>query len=202
MGSSHARLFGVVYVTCGDFHEGSEKGTASVHRTLAVPFSDPSWKSPQVTYTTPNKRAWELPTFTQLRATWHTDSLDRVVLPSTGASRYHNCCIDGGTSPENFGYHLVCKEFLFHFVSLKIHLWSVLLVNARNVWELITGLQTWTMWQCVQWVPHALNDTGPSFYMMPVICHFPLGFLCCSPTPHSFFFQHKKSFCKFRKKLC
>jgi len=26
-----------------------------------------------------------------------------VVLPSTGASRYHNCCIDGGTSMENFG---------------------------------------------------------------------------------------------------
>jgi hypothetical protein len=26
-----------------------------------------------------------------------------VVLPSTGASRYHNCCVDGGTSPENFG---------------------------------------------------------------------------------------------------
>jgi hypothetical protein len=26
-----------------------------------------------------------------------------VVLPSTGALRYHNCCVDGGTSPENFG---------------------------------------------------------------------------------------------------
>jgi hypothetical protein len=26
-----------------------------------------------------------------------------AVLPSTGASRYHNCCVDGGTSPENFG---------------------------------------------------------------------------------------------------
>jgi hypothetical protein len=30
-----------------------------------------------------------------------------VVLPSTGGSRYQNCCIDGGTSLENFGYHLV-----------------------------------------------------------------------------------------------
>jgi hypothetical protein len=30
-----------------------------------------------------------------------------VVLPSTGASRYHNYCIDGGTSLENFGYLLV-----------------------------------------------------------------------------------------------
>jgi len=44
---------------------------------------------------------------TQLCATWHNDSLDMVVLPSTGASRYHNCCIDGGTSLENFGHHLV-----------------------------------------------------------------------------------------------
>jgi hypothetical protein len=24
----------------------------------------------------------------------------------TGASRYHNCCIDRGTSPEYLGYHL------------------------------------------------------------------------------------------------
>jgi hypothetical protein len=45
-------------------------------------------------YTTPNKRVWKLPTSTQLLATWHTDSLDMVVLPSTGASCYHNCCID------------------------------------------------------------------------------------------------------------
>jgi hypothetical protein len=28
----------------------------------------------------------------------------------TGASRYHNCCIDDGTSPEYFLYHLVCKK--------------------------------------------------------------------------------------------
>ena len=30
----HTRLFGVVYVACGDFHDGSEKGTASVHQIL------------------------------------------------------------------------------------------------------------------------------------------------------------------------
>jgi hypothetical protein len=36
-----------------------------------------------------------------------------VVLPPTGALRYHNCGIDGGTSPENFGYHpvLLSKAF-------------------------------------------------------------------------------------------
>jgi len=32
--SFHTRLFGVVYVTCGDFHVGTEKGTASVHQIL------------------------------------------------------------------------------------------------------------------------------------------------------------------------
>jgi hypothetical protein len=30
-----------------------------------------------------------------------------VFLPYTGASRYRNCCIDGGTIPEYFGYFLV-----------------------------------------------------------------------------------------------
>jgi len=34
MGSFHTRLFGVVYVTCGYFHDGSEKGTTSVHQIL------------------------------------------------------------------------------------------------------------------------------------------------------------------------
>jgi hypothetical protein len=37
VGSFHTRLFGVVYMTCGNFHDGSEKGTASVHQIL--------WKS-------------------------------------------------------------------------------------------------------------------------------------------------------------
>ena len=34
VGSFYTRLFGVVYVTCGDFHDGSEKGTSSVHHSL------------------------------------------------------------------------------------------------------------------------------------------------------------------------
>ena len=34
MGSFHTRLFGVMYVTCGNFHDGSEKGTAGVHQIL------------------------------------------------------------------------------------------------------------------------------------------------------------------------
>jgi len=32
--SFHTHLFGVVYMTCGDFHNGSEKGTASAHQIL------------------------------------------------------------------------------------------------------------------------------------------------------------------------
>jgi hypothetical protein len=41
-----------------------------------------------------------------------------VVIPSTGASRYHNCCIDGATGPEYFGYTLVnvdCQLFTIFF---------------------------------------------------------------------------------------
>jgi hypothetical protein len=32
VGSFHMRLFGTVYMTCGDFHDGSEIGTASVQQ--------------------------------------------------------------------------------------------------------------------------------------------------------------------------
>jgi hypothetical protein len=60
-----------------------------------------------------NKRVWKLPTSTQQRATWHTDSLDMVVLPYTGASRYHNCCVVVGTSPEYFGYTIMSSSYLY-----------------------------------------------------------------------------------------
>jgi hypothetical protein len=62
------------------------------------------------------KRVWKLTTSTQLRAIWHTDSLDMVVLPSTGASRYHYGCVDGGISPEYLGHTLVCCENLVEYV--------------------------------------------------------------------------------------
>jgi hypothetical protein len=71
------------------------EGTSKIFRTDAVK-----------NHKNQNKRVRKLPTSTQLRATWHTDSLDMVFLPSTDALRYHNCCIDGGTSPEYFGYTL------------------------------------------------------------------------------------------------
>jgi len=34
VGRFYTRLFGLVYVTCGDFYDGSKKGTASVHQIL------------------------------------------------------------------------------------------------------------------------------------------------------------------------
>jgi hypothetical protein len=89
---------------------GTSQDWNKIWCTLAVPFSDPSWKSPQVTYATLNKRMWKLSMSTQLHAMWHTDSLDMVVLPSTGSLRYHNCCIDGDTSPKCFGYYLVQEK--------------------------------------------------------------------------------------------
>jgi hypothetical protein len=61
-------------------------------------------------YTTHNKCVWKLPASTQQRAAWHTDSLDMVVLPSTGASRIHNICMDGDTSPEDVGCTCVCRD--------------------------------------------------------------------------------------------
>jgi len=50
-----------------------------------------------------------------------------VVLPSTGASRYHNCCRDGGASPEYFGSHLV-----FGFVGTD-HLRTKIIINDETL---------------------------------------------------------------------
>jgi hypothetical protein len=43
-----------------------------------------------------------------------------VVLPPTGASHYHNCCIYGGTGPENFGYHLILEKHCFEMIIIKL----------------------------------------------------------------------------------
>jgi hypothetical protein len=46
-----------------------------------------------------------------------------VVLPCTGALHYHNCCIDGGTSPEYFGYTLVHDVQVFSvFIAVFVHM--------------------------------------------------------------------------------
>jgi hypothetical protein len=45
-----------------------------------------------------------------------------VVLPSTDASRYQNCCVDGGTSPENFGST--------HVITCNYVVWSPLVING------------------------------------------------------------------------
>jgi hypothetical protein len=74
------------------------------------------------------KRVWKQPTPTQLRATWHTDTLEMVVLPSTVVSRYHNFCIDSGTSPEYFG--------LSHIISDFVYLWD------KQEYELLLAYQS------------------------------------------------------------
>jgi hypothetical protein len=51
-------------------------------------------------------------TSTQLREILCTDSQGILVLLFIVASHYCNCCIDGSTSPENYGYHLVCNGVL------------------------------------------------------------------------------------------
>jgi hypothetical protein len=65
-----------------------------------------------------------MPTYTQLRANWHTDSLDMLVLPSTGASRYHNCCIDGGNRPEYF-FWIHPSYIIFSYQSIEQMIWNV-----------------------------------------------------------------------------
>jgi hypothetical protein len=81
---------------CVDLNYAHYEGISKIFRTDAVKIIK-----------TINKCVRKLPTPTQLRATWHIVSLDMVVLPSTDASRYHNCCIDGSTSLEYFEYSLV-----------------------------------------------------------------------------------------------
>jgi hypothetical protein len=41
---------------------------------------------------------------TQIREILYTDSQDMLVLSSTVAVRYYNCCTDGNTSPGNYGF--------------------------------------------------------------------------------------------------
>jgi len=45
--SCDTRLFGVMYVTCGDFHDGSEKGTMNVHQMLCQSWEKVLWRPSQ-----------------------------------------------------------------------------------------------------------------------------------------------------------
>jgi hypothetical protein len=64
---------------------------------------------------------------------WHTDSLDMVVLPSTGALHYLNCCIDGGTSPEYFGYTLVFMCVIPYILESNMHPGFGDLLNGKKL---------------------------------------------------------------------
>jgi hypothetical protein len=72
--------------------------TASVTTFDAVPSRD---RIRPHTYTTPNKRMYEISTCTQLHEILYTDYQDVLVLSSTIASRYYNCSTDGSTSARN-----------------------------------------------------------------------------------------------------
>jgi hypothetical protein len=63
-----------------------------------------------------------------------------VVLPSTGASRKHNCWIDDGSSPKYFGYTLVSamKELRSDFVAKRV----ALVLRMQDVLGLILGYET------------------------------------------------------------
>jgi hypothetical protein len=125
------------------------------------------------------KRMLKLLTSTQLRATWHTDSLELVVLPSTGASRFHNRCLDGGTSLEYFGCPLVqfeaCMDLLEscctrspvrHWLSYRSHLlfkMSDIIANKEFWREFIqlyrSLLELWKVKRDVH-KNHDLKDAG------------------------------------------
>jgi hypothetical protein len=64
------------------------------------------------------KPMWKLPKSTQLRAIWYTNLPYMVVLQFTAASRYHNCYIDGGSSPEYFENTLL--HIIYNYVLLYI----------------------------------------------------------------------------------
>jgi hypothetical protein len=67
-------------------------------------------KPHQARCTTPNKRTYKISTSTQLRKILYTDSKDMLILSSTVASRYYNCCTDGSFSPGNYGYPIVLQK--------------------------------------------------------------------------------------------
>jgi hypothetical protein len=58
----------------------------------------------------PKFRATSSLVFTQLSLNVAVEPGIHISPFRTGASRYHNCCIDGGTSPEYFGCHLVLRH--------------------------------------------------------------------------------------------
>jgi hypothetical protein len=58
-----------------------------------------------------------------------------VVLPHTGASRHHNCCIDGGTSPEYFGCTLVYQPTECQCCLLALQLYTLGEISNVDVKE-------------------------------------------------------------------
>jgi hypothetical protein len=60
----------------------------------------------------------KISTFTQLREILYTDFQDMLVLLSTVAARYYNCCTDGSTSSGNYGYQFYFPSPLTLIISI------------------------------------------------------------------------------------
>jgi hypothetical protein len=71
----------------------------------AVPLSDPLRICMRPDTWLQIKECKQIRTSTQLYEISYTDFQDVLVLSSTIASHYYNCCTDGSTGPRNYAYH-------------------------------------------------------------------------------------------------
>jgi hypothetical protein len=90
VGSLHTRLFGVVYVTRGDFHEVSESDTAGVHQILCQ-----SWEK---CYEKPRNDS------TRTGVYMREGTTSRVTVADRPYGKFYDFY---NVSPENFGSTLV-----------------------------------------------------------------------------------------------
>jgi len=90
LGSLYTRLFGVVYVTRDDFHDGSEKETGSVHLILRQ-----SWEK---CYKTPRNDS------TRTGVYMREGTTSRVTVADRPYGKFYDFY---NVSPENFGSTLV-----------------------------------------------------------------------------------------------
>jgi hypothetical protein len=65
----------------------------------------------------------------------YTDSQDMPVLSSAVASRYYNCCTDGGTSPGNYGYPIVYSERLWETIG-ELQVASMQQLESPDLYQL------------------------------------------------------------------
>jgi hypothetical protein len=72
---------------------------------VAFPLSDPLQNRIRLDTQLQIKGRKKISTSTQLREMLYTNSQDMIVLSTTVASRYYNCCTNGSSSPGNCGHN-------------------------------------------------------------------------------------------------